>query len=223
MHKCMTKTNGLVESRVRVQTVRVIVGGDLECVSWIGSIREAARARASKAEAGTPGTRLGCVNLLTKLEYLGPIKMNIGKGEEREKSKGISLRKKRTVKPKVSAPKISGPLPTGVSADSNSRPKVGPDGGLPSGPRPRPRPKDGDTTADLVKRRYSTRFANLPSDFGSGPPPIPSMPKISNEFAVQPPSRDGVSTGQRIKIDAKALADPSLQADQCKTLFWGNA
>ena len=133
-----------------------------------------------------------------------------------EKSKGISLRKNRSRKPKISAP-ISGPLPAGIAVSQSSQPRPSIDGaGLPGGPRPRERPQNGDRTADLVKRRYSTRFA-LQQDFGDGPPPLPTVPLIPSQFAVQPPSRDGNqgSGGQRVKVDVKALRDPSLQPDQC--------
>jgi hypothetical protein len=141
--------------------------------------------------------------------------MNSGKNEE--KSKGISLRKKRTVKPKISAPKqISGPLPAGIAADQRRIANTPPSGALPSVPRPRERPQNGDRTADLVKRRYSTRFTNLPQDFNAGAPPLPSVPSIPGRFAVQPPSRDGqVGGGQRLKVDAKVLSDAKLQPEQC--------
>ena len=136
-----------------------------------------------------------------------------------EKSKGISLRKNRSGKPKISAP-ISGPLPAGFAAGQSSQPLPSIDGpGLPSGPRPRERPQNGDRTADLVKRRYSTRFA-LAQDFGDGSQQLPIVPSIPDQFAVQPPSRDGNqgSGGQRVKVDVKALRDPSLQPEQCKFL-----
>lgn len=137
--------------------------------------------------------------------------------QDKEKSKGISLRKKRTVKPKISAPKqISGPLQLGVSANPQSR--VGPaGGGFPNAPRPRERPRDGNKTADLVKRRYSTRFTDLPTDYSTGAPPLPSIPPIPGQFAVQPPSRDGQPSGQRLKVDAKALSDPNLRTEQCRS------
>ncbi|KAF2492000.1 hypothetical protein BU16DRAFT_100453 [Lophium mytilinum] len=142
-----------------------------------------------------------------------------------EKSKGISLRKKRSVRPKISAPKqISAPMPTGLAAGTLSsgigaerlRPSDG------SGPRkldaPRQRPPQGEKTADLVKRRYSTRFTNLPTDFGAGAPPLPTMPGIPGQYASQPPSRDGrppgSSDGQRVKVDEKALRDPNLRPEQ---------
>jgi hypothetical protein len=134
--------------------------------------------------------------------------------QDKEKSKGISLRKKRTVKPKISAPKqISGPLPAGLAANAQSR--AAPAGGLPSAPRPRERPRDGNKTADIVKRRYSTRFTDLPADFSAGAPQLPSVPTIPGKFAVQPPSRDGQPSGQRLKVDLNVLSDPNLRAEQC--------
>jgi hypothetical protein len=142
--------------------------------------------------------------------------MNIVKSEDKEK-RGISLRKKRTVKPKISAPKqISGPLPINASTESVNRSKVSLDGGQQSGPRPRARPQNGDATADLIQRRYSTRFANLPPDFNALAPSLPSVPKVPNQFAVQPPSRDGLPSGPRVKVDVKALSNPNLKPDQCR-------
>lgn len=142
-----------------------------------------------------------------------------------EKSKGISLRKKRTVRPKISAPKqISAPMPTGLAANTfSSGQGVGlTKPGDSDGPRrldaPQERPQQSGKTSDLVKRRYSTRFTQLPTDFGSGAPPVPSVPGIPGQF-VQPPSRDGrppgSSDGQRIRIDIKALRDPNLRPEQC--------
>ena len=142
-----------------------------------------------------------------------------------EKTKGISLRKKRTVRPKISAPKqISAPMQTGLAAGTLSS---GQGVGLtkPSdsnGPRrpdvPRERPQQSGKTSDLVKRRYSTRFTQLPTDFETGAPPMPSMPAIPGQF-VQPPSRNerppGSSDGQRIRVDTKALRDPNLRPEQC--------
>ena len=152
----------------------------------------------------------------------------MNKGEDKEK-RGISLRKKRSGKPKISAPKqISGPLPINTSTDSVNRPKPSLDGpgGLPSGPRPRPRPQGADATADMIQRRYSTRFANAPSDFVEAPPPMPNLPKMPGKFAVQPPrpSMDGrpsTDSARRIKVDIKALSNPNLKPDQCKRCLLG--
>jgi hypothetical protein len=142
--------------------------------------------------------------------------MNSAKAEK--ESKGISLRKKRTVKPKISAPqKISGPLPPGFAANQDRIANRLPGADLPGAPKPRERGQNNDRTADLVKRRYSTRFANLPQDFNAGAPPLPSIPSIPSQFAVQPPSRDGPSSGPRLKVDAKLLSDPKFQPDKCRS------
>ncbi|TLD37968.1 hypothetical protein E2P81_ATG03643 [Venturia nashicola] len=134
--------------------------------------------------------------------------------QDKEKSKGISLRKKRTVKPKISAPKqISGPLPSGLTG--NGQPRAGPGSGLPNAQISRERPRDGNKTADLVKRRYSTKLGtDWPTDFSAGAPPVPSLPQIPSQFAVQPPAKDDQSSEQRLKVDPKALADPNLRPEQ---------
>lgn len=142
-----------------------------------------------------------------------------------ERSKGISLRKKRTQRrapPKeISAPRqISGPMPTGLSATQNSgRPSQESNR---SGRRldaPRERPQRADKTAELVKRRYSQKITQLPSDFGNGAP-MPDMPQIPSQYRDAPPSRDGrppgSSDGRALKINVKALQDPNLRPEQCK-------
>lgn len=88
-------------------------------------------------------------------------------------------------------------------------------------PRPRPSISGGDRTADLVKRRYSTRFAQ-PQD-NELAPPMPSIPGLPAQYpAAKPPSRDGRSperrAGQPLTIDLKALRDPQLQPEQCAFL-----
>ncbi|KAF2838966.1 hypothetical protein M501DRAFT_935411 [Patellaria atrata CBS 101060] len=138
-----------------------------------------------------------------------------------EKSKGISLRKKRSVRPKISAPKqISGPLPAGLNVQSiqeaQARSKSNDSSKLDL-PRSRPAPPGGKTS-DLVKRRYSTRFAN-PQDLDGEAPPIPSLPSMPKQFLNdKPPSRDGRPStggeGQRIKVDVKAMRDPNLRPEQ---------
>lgn len=99
-------------------------------------------------------------------------------------------------------------------------------------------------TSDLVKRRYSTRFNNNPPP--SFDTPVPRMPNVAAfEAQVQaqaagrerdhaadkersrsrggdgdrearpPPSRGGAAAPP---VDMKALRDPDLNADQCKSL-----
>ncbi|KAF2754602.1 hypothetical protein EJ05DRAFT_541167 [Pseudovirgaria hyperparasitica] len=148
------------------------------------------------------------------------------KSREKE-SKGISLRKKKKTKPQISAPKqISAPLPQGVPVPGGTIPRPRQDGspapssgsGRDAGVRPRPRPQQSDVTADLVKRRYSTRFTQMPDFNGDGVPPMPSVPAIPKQSMQPPPSRDGrASAGEgekKIRVDPKALRDPNLRPEQ---------
>lgn len=148
-----------------------------------------------------------------------------------ERSKGISLRKKRSEKrPKpgkhkgsdISTRQISAPMPTGISSatiSGSARPSVDSNR---SGQRPdasRERPQRPDKTADLVKRRYSQKL-QLPTDFGNGE--LGQLPPIPSQYRDVPPSRDGRRPsaapdpgGQMIRVDMNALRDPNLRPEQC--------
>jgi hypothetical protein len=99
-----------------------------------------------------------------------------------------------------------------VPARGGSIPRQAPEVTPP--PRARPLPQSGKTT-DLVKRRYSTRFNNLPADYDPTAPPIPSLPNFNqydpSEDRGAPPSRGG---GGAPAVDLKALRDPRLVPDQ---------
>ncbi|KAI1377655.1 serine/threonine-protein phosphatase pp2a catalytic subunit [Hypoxylon crocopeplum] len=145
--------------------------------------------------------------------------------EERSK---ISLRSgpKRKGRPTISAPRqISDPIPNdGVPVPRSTGGRIGPNN--PPPPRQRPPPSTGGKTGDLVKRRYSTRFNNLPSDFDPTAPPVPSLPNFDitkyDQQALRqrpPPSRDGGASGGLARgipptVDPKALRDPRLVPDQ---------
>ncbi|GKT47277.1 exocyst complex component exo84 [Colletotrichum spaethianum] len=126
--------------------------------------------------------------------------------EDRERSK-ISLRSgKRKARPQISAPRqISEPILQ--------------DGSGP--PRLRPPPQaGGGKTSDLVKRRYSTRFNNLPNDFDVNNPPVPAMPSLDKyEFRQRrgalTSSSLGGDTAPAPVVDIKTLRDPGLVPDQC--------
>ena len=157
-----------------------------------------------------------------------------------EKGKGISLRKnkKRSDKskkgpPVISAPRqISAPMPVGLgattlsSAQNSGRPsnESSRSGQRVDAPRPRERPQrpGQDKTADLVKRRYSQKITQLPSDFGNGMP-MPDLPQIPAQFREAPPSRDGrppgSSDGRTFKPNRQQLADDNLKPDQCKIAY----
>lgn len=137
-----------------------------------------------------------------------------------DKGKGVSLRQKRTGKLKISAPTlISAPASaTASSVDLPSRPSTRGTANSPAPSLATPRPRDRsreDKTADLVKRRYSTRFNN-PPDLSGDPDATPTLPSIPSRFAVQPPSRGSdVSTGRAPKLDPKVLKDPNFKAEDC--------
>lgn len=136
--------------------------------------------------------------------------------EEKEKSKGFSLRKKASRR----APKqISGLIPkTSTSRGAglaNGSAKTSVD-------TPRERPKLGGNTSDLVKRRYSTRFTQVPDFSNAGAPPIPSVPAIPSQSAPHEPGHGAPPPGQGIPIDINALRDPALQAEKCESLVLGH-
>lgn len=150
---------------------------------------------------------------------------------EREKSKGISLRKKRDKDKKKTAPtisvprQISAPMPAGASIApsiaSSNRPSTESSRSRQNrGDVPQQRPQRADKTADLVKRRYSQKITTLPSDFGNGP--MPDMPQIPSQYRdksqtrdVRPPANGG--EGRPLRLDMKALHDPNLRAEQCES------
>jgi len=125
-----------------------------------------------------------------------------------DKGKGFSLRKKASRRVVISAPKqISPPVPTQAPPRSNGA------GNLLDVPRERP--QLSGKTSDLVKRRYSTRFTQLPDFSQDGISPIPSVPPLLGQLS-QPPSRDGHPSGsQAPSVDIKALQDPDLDPETC--------
>ncbi|KAF2829220.1 hypothetical protein CC86DRAFT_444362 [Ophiobolus disseminans] len=147
-----------------------------------------------------------------------------------DKSKGISLRKKRDkdkkkAAPAISAPRqISAPMPAGAtvapSITSSTRPSTESSRSRQNrGDAPQQRPQRADKTADLVKRRYSQKITTLPGDFGNGP--MPDMPQIPSQYRDRSQPRDarplasgGGGEGRALRLDMKALHDPNLRAEQ---------
>ena len=114
----------------------------------------------------------------------------------------LTLRKKGGRKPQISAPKqISTKEPGGNQLT------------VPPG-----RPGQSETS-DIVKRRYSTRFNQLP-DFGSGAPTVPSLPghlkRSSHGGSPSRPARSGPAHPHALQVDVNALADPNLQPERCR-------
>ena len=139
-----------------------------------------------------------------------------------EEKRGFSLRKKGSLRPKISAPRqISGPVPTQLSSIAE-RPRV--QNGQSSGPTlviPRERPGvSTEKSADYIKRRYST-YNQLPTTFDA--PEVPSLPGQ----AAQPPPRDarrvGNGSSEKPVLDASVLQDPDLRAEQYVAQLLANA
>lgn len=145
-----------------------------------------------------------------------------------EKNKGISLRRKKTTRPSISAPRqISQTEESGLD---NRKPSLARthtnESGAGSLAVPGERPGRGDKTSDLVKRRYSTRFAGGVPQSEGGIPAIPGFPaQFANENGdSRSPSRNRRSTERgRLKVDVGALRDPTLQADKYVQSILGEA
>jgi hypothetical protein len=125
--------------------------------------------------------------------------------------RGLTLRSK-TRRPQISAPKpISGPVP------SSNPPGFSNGSAFP--PPNREKPQQSGATSDLVKRRYSTRFNQLP-DFNANAPPMPGVPKVPEGYGglTQDSSetRPSTATQQPLRVDVNALRDPSLPAEKCE-------
>ena len=151
-----------------------------------------------------------------------------------EKQKGISLRKKRGDKskknaPTISAPRqISAPMPAGAGIGAATLPSSGRPsqessrsrnrGPQDDGPNSSQRSQRADKTADLVKRRYSQKIMQLPSDYPGNGAPMPDMPQIPSQFRDKSQTRDArldkSDDGRGLKVDMRALRDPNLQAEQ---------
>ncbi len=142
--------------------------------------------------------------------------------------KTFSLRKKRSVRPKISAPQqITGPvdmksLPKPSSAlQVPERPQIrsGGSSGSSSNAVPRKSLQANGNTADYVKRRYSTRVTQLPKNFDGAP----AMPSVPGQFLSQPPARaerpGAAFPSEKVAVDLRALQDPKLQTEQCKIRF----
>lgn len=119
---------------------------------------------------------------------------------------GLTLRKKGGRRPTVQ--QISGPIPS----------KQGPNNAGRSFAVPQDKNLQSAVTSDLVKRRYSTRFNQLP-DFTNVPavPALPGQPGPLKRWSRQrSPGRPGTSDSpQPIRVDIATLTDPNLQPEPC--------
>lgn len=129
-------------------------------------------------------------------------------------SRGLTLRSKsRRPRPQISAPK-----PIADPAPANSRaPEKGLGNGAVSAPS-KERAPQSEATSDLVKRRYSTRFNQVP-DFDASAPPVPGLPPGAAKLGglAPPAASKRPPTGQTgpPEVDLNVLRDPSLPVDRC--------
>lgn len=129
-----------------------------------------------------------------------------------DKSKGFSLRQKKSKR--VGPKQISAPIsqPKQQASKPPTRPNVN-------------GKSDVGNTADLVKRRYSTRFNQVPDFDSANAPPIPSVPILPNGNA-KPSSRAGPATadqGHKIPIDTTALKSSNFQPEKYSTTVLADA
>ncbi|KAH8697857.1 putative exocyst complex component Exo84 [Talaromyces proteolyticus] len=130
---------------------------------------------------------------------------------------GLTLRNKNKSRrrPQISAPKpISAPGPPKPPSSSSEA------------PRP-PLPQQSGATSDLVKRRYSARFNQLP-DGTLDAPPVPSLPSDLQGYGglgavPTASSAPQGGPGQPLEVNLKALRDPSLPVDKYVAGLLANA
>ncbi|KAL8732503.1 MAG: hypothetical protein Q9166_002717 [cf. Caloplaca sp. 2 TL-2023] len=138
-----------------------------------------------------------------------------------EDRRGFSLRQKKSSRrPAISAPRQISNQSTTVPSISEVPAHVNDFSEKPKKvDRERPG-RPGGNTADLVKRRYSTRFVQ-PSDFNSADaPPMPN-----GNLAHQNPKLNLPAPGQvqNINVDVAALKDPNLDPEKYTTNILSDA
>ncbi len=128
--------------------------------------------------------------------------------------RGFSLRQKKAPRrPAISAPKQVSSQSTPAPPPSQAHPRVN---GLREKTANTSREqlnRPGERTADLVKRRYSTRFGQLPDFNGADAPPLPNAHHANQNPKLNLPLP---GPAQNIDVDIAALKDPNLDAEKCK-------
>ena len=126
-----------------------------------------------------------------------------------DKGKGFSLRQKKSRRGPASAGprQISGPINTTPQQSASKgpiRPNV--NGDTPTG-----------NTSDLVKRRYSTRFTNLPDFNNATAPPVPAVPTLPSQFTQADPRPSTGRQAQKLPLDINAFKNDSLPVEKYTT------
>ncbi|KAI1615052.1 Cullin repeat-like-containing domain protein [Exophiala viscosa] len=126
-------------------------------------------------------------------------------------TRGLTLRRKRKDRPTISAPQNpTGPGITRPAAQQNKG------GSTLAVPKDRNAPTE---TSDLVKRRYSTRYNQLPDFSKAGAPPVPALPgTVKRRSQGGSPRRPGTSSSALpVVVDDEVFKDPNLQTDRYVT------
>lgn len=132
-------------------------------------------------------------------------------------SRTLTLRRKRKDRPTISAPQnAAGPGITKPAAAQQNK-----SGSTLTVPRERNAPTE---TSDLVKRRYSTRYNQLPDFSNVGAPPVPNLPgALQRRSQGGSPRRPGSSPARPLLVDNEVLKDPNLQHERYVTELLSNA
>lgn len=131
-----------------------------------------------------------------------------------EDKKGFSLRQKKSSRrPAISAPKQLSNQSTTAHSTFQASHRVN---GLEEKPThantERPS-RPGEKTADLIKRRYSTRFAQLPDFDQADAPPLPNGRLQTENPKLNLPVS---GSAHSVNVDVAALKDPKLDPESCK-------
>ncbi|KAI4287170.1 MAG: hypothetical protein L6R35_003576 [Caloplaca aegaea] len=138
-----------------------------------------------------------------------------------EDKKGFSLRQKKSSRrPAISAPKQLSNQSTTAHSTFQATHRVN---GLKEKPThantERPS-RPGEKTADLIKRRYSTRFAQLPDFNQADAPPLPNGRLQTENPKLNLPVS---GSAHSVSVDVAALKDPKLDPESYATTVLADA
>lgn len=152
------------------------------------------------------------INQLTRSITLQPLTSHISAPAAMEDKKGFSLRQKKSSR----RPAISGPRQLSsqsTTSTSQAPPRVNGLDEKPTNANTERPSRPGEKTADLIKRRYSTRFAQLPDFNQADAPPLPNgRLQAENPKLNLPVPGPAIS----VNVDVAALKDPHLDPEKCK-------
>ncbi|KAL8931018.1 MAG: hypothetical protein Q9208_000120 [Pyrenodesmia sp. 3 TL-2023] len=138
-----------------------------------------------------------------------------------EDKRGFSLRQKKTLRrPAISAPKQVSSQSTTAPPPSQAPPRMNglrektPNTSREQSSRP------GEKTADLVKRRYSTRFGQLPAFNSADAPPLPNGHHANQSLK---PNLPVPGPAQSVNVDIASLKDPNLDPEKYTTTVLADA